>query len=74
MKQVVIFLFLSVFLFSCSKSDSCWCNAGDGEYEYLSSSNNVDGNTQFGDLEDECELEKRRLQENVSNDSYCEMR
>lgn len=74
MKKLLLVISLSIVLISCSKSEECWCNAGDGEYKYYPSYSSTTGYGQSGDLEQECEIEDRSLKENVGTSSYCEMR
>ncbi|MCB0402788.1 MAG: hypothetical protein KDD41_11935 [Flavobacteriales bacterium] len=73
MKTFLLFCLLAI-LISCSKQESCWCNAGDGEYRYLPSYSSTTGFGHSGDLEEECNLEERMLTENVGSAAYCELR
>lgn len=73
--KLILVLTSLLLIFSCSKKSECICNDGNGEYEYFSSYGTSDGtNGNFGDLEEECNLQDRLLKDNGHTGSYCEMR
>ena len=78
MKYLIGLFIVSILFVSCSKQEKCYCNVGDGEYEYLPTSNQIQNpstsvNT-FGDLEEECTLQDGYLKANSSLTAYCEMK
>lgn len=76
MKYLIIIL-LATFFISCSKQQNCYCNAGDGEYEYLPTSTNAQSSgtvNASGDIEQECELQDGFLKATTGSNSYCEMK
>ena len=78
MKYFIVLIIVSILFSSCSKQEDCYCNTGNGEYEYLPPSNQIHDpsssvNT-FGDLEQECTLQDRYLKESSSPSAYCEMK
>lgn len=77
MKYLITLIFISILFASCSKQEACYCNVGDGEYDYLPPSTNAQSSgtvNASGDLEEECELQDAFLKENSSENSYCEMK
>lgn len=77
MKQLVIIVFSILLFSSCSKQEACYCNVGDGEYEYVPLSTNAQSSgtvSASGDIEQECELQDAYLKENSSSSAYCEMK
>lgn len=75
MKYLIIIL-LATFFISCSKQQNCYCNAGNGEYEYVPLSTNVQNSGTIkasGDLEQECELQGAHLKTIYGSKAYCEM-
>jgi len=76
MKIFISILFITVFI-SCSKQESCYCDAGDGEYSYLPTSTNVQSSGSVnasGDIEQECNLQDAYLKATMGLGSYCEMK
>lgn len=76
MRYITIIL-LAIFFISCSKQESCYCDAGDGEYEYVPTSTNAQSSGSVnasGDLEQECNLQDAHLKATTSSSSYCEMK
>lgn len=77
MKYLAIIGIAVVFLTSCSKQESCYCDAGDGEYEYLPTSTNAQNSgsvSASGDYEEECDLQDAHLKATTGSGSYCEMK
>lgn len=65
------------FLASCSKQEACYCNIGEGEYEYVPLSTNAQNAgtiSASGDLEQECELQDAHLKTIDGSKSYCKLK
>jgi|GEM_PF-2915450 len=76
--RVILFLAIVFLLVSCSKKEDCYCNTGNGEYEFLPPSNQIHDPSSsanaYGNLEEECNLQDGYLKANSSPSAYCEMK
>lgn len=73
MKTLCLFFGFMV-LFSCSKQEECWCNAGNGEYRHYPSYTSSGTYGHSGDLDQECSMQDRSLKENLGQTTGCELR
>jgi hypothetical protein len=73
----ILFIITLFFLASCSKQEACYCNIGEGEYEYVPLSTNAQNAgtiSASGDLEQECDLQDEHLKTIHGSKAYCEMK
>jgi len=72
----LIFITIPVFIISsCSKQEVCFCNEGNGDYEYLPPSTNAQSSgivNSSGELDEECELQNNYLKA-INSTSYCKL-
>jgi hypothetical protein len=75
MKYSRIIFIIALFISSCSKQEACFCNEGNGEYEYLPPSTNAQSSgtvNASGELDEECELQSNYLKA-INSNSYCKL-
>ena len=75
MKKINFSVFVMIVLIACSKQETCFCNEGKGEYEYLPPSTNAQNSgtvNASGDIEQECELQNNYLKA-INTNSYCKL-